>query len=58
MRPRPPWGQGWRKGGYHHDEKRISPEQIYPKGVKRSPAFQGIFLHFCGKENMVKIHGK
>ena len=29
--PPPPWGQGWRKGGYHHDEKRISPEQIFFK---------------------------
>jgi len=21
MRPRPQWGQGWRKGDYHHYEK-------------------------------------
>jgi hypothetical protein len=29
MRPRPHWGQGWRKGDYHHYEKRISPEQLF-----------------------------
>ena len=29
MRPRPQWGQGWRKGGYHHYEKRISKRADY-----------------------------
>jgi hypothetical protein len=28
MRPRPQWGLGWRKGGYHQ-EKRISTAQIF-----------------------------
>jgi hypothetical protein len=32
MRPRPQWGQGWRKGGYHHYEKRFSTEQKKPSG--------------------------
>jgi len=27
MRPHPQWGQGWRKGGDHHFEKRISTEE-------------------------------
>ena len=28
MRPRPQWGQGWRKGDYHHNEKRFSTEHV------------------------------
>jgi hypothetical protein len=35
MRPLPPWGQGWRKGGYHHHEKRISQSTslLFPAGI-------------------------